>query len=226
MRFFRYNMKIVFGSRFIYFLTFAILLYITILLINLFNHYIPNEAEFYYILIIPAVAIILFPTSFGVQSDRDGHTLEVLFSVPDYRYKVWLFRIIITFILTFLILLALAALTHYLIADLNIFKMAGQLMFPILFCGTLAFMLSTWFKSGTGAAVVLVLLIIVFFIFQDYFEEKSWYLYLNPFQQPGSMSDIAWRKIVIQNRVYQSALSILFLLFGLFNLQKREGFLK
>ena len=225
-KFLKYNVRIVFGGKFIYFLIFALLLYITIMLINLFNNEIPSEDSFYYILIIPSIAIILYPSAFSVQNDYDMKTLELMFGIPDYRFKVWFTRLIMVFIIDYVIILALSLISHLLITDIRYFKMALQLMFPTIFCGCLAFMMSTWFKSGTGAAVVLVILLLVFFIFQDYFEENSWYIYFNPFFNSGSKSDLVWHEAFVRNRLYLTGLSGLFLLFGLFNLQNREGFLK
>jgi hypothetical protein len=221
-----HNIKIVFGNKFVYFMIFAILLFITILLINLFNNHIPSQVGFYYILILPSVSIILYPAAFGVQMDKDLRSLEVLFGIPDYRYKVWLVRLLIIFATAYLIVLFLSLLCHILITDLDIFRMAWQIMFPTMVCGCFAFMLSTVFKNGTGAAVVLVLVLLVFFIFQEDIEQKTWNLYLNPFLDSGSRSQMAWDRTVIKNRMYLMVFSILFLLFGLFNLQKREGFLK
>ena len=225
-KFIKYNIRIVFGSRFVYFLLFAILLFATIIFISLVDNEIPNEVSLYYTLIIPAIAIILYPTSYCIQSDQDMKTLELLFGIPDYRYKTWLIRLLLVFVVAFFIILFLSFISHILITDVRFFKMAFHIMFPTIFSGCVAFWLATVLKNGTGAAVVLVILILIFFFLQDFFEETSWYLYLNPFHDSGSMSKEAWRQIVLRNRLYLGGLSIIFLLFGLFNLQKREGFLK
>jgi len=225
--FVEYNIRIIFGSKFVYFLLFAVFFFAAILLFNLLvEKRIPDEAIFYYILIIPAVSVVLYPSAYGVQTDQDIRILEVLFGIPDYRYKVWLIRLGLVFFIAFLIVFILSFICHVLIIDVRAFKMAGQLMFPTVFCGCLAFMMSTWFKNGTGAAVVLVILLVAFFILQDFFEDRSWYLYLNPFRDSGTMNQLAWDRAILRNRLYLGGLSALFLLFGLYNLQNREAFLK
>jgi len=225
-RFLRHNIRIIFGSRFVYFILSAILFYIIIILINLADRNAPSETGFYYILILPAIIVILYPAAFGVQIDKDIRTLEVLFGVPDYRYKVWLLRILLVNCIAFFVILFLSFISHFLIVDIRIFKMAGQLMFPAFFCSTLAFMLSTVFKNGTAAAVVLVLVLIIFLLLGDEFANRVWMLYLNPFETSDSLGEETWQKIIIRNRIYISVASLLFLIYGLFNLQKRESFLK
>jgi len=48
---------------------------------------------------------------------------------------------------------------------------------------------------------------------------------LTPFSEPDSMSDLVWASVVAQNRGILLAASVVLLLWGLINLQRREKFM-
>ena len=98
-------------------------------------------------------------------------------------------------------------------------------MFPILFLGTMAFMLSTLIRNGNGTAVTMIVFGLLFMILADPLEKSRWNVFLNPFAVPNDVSDIAWQSISFDNRIFMSSGIILFLLYALFNLQKREKFM-
>ncbi|NQU81700.1 MAG: hypothetical protein HQ543_09300 [Bacteroidetes bacterium] len=56
-------------------------------------------------------------------------------------------------------------------------------------------------------------------------ERTMWNIFLNPFNLPRDMNELIWHNIALKNRIFLVVGSILFLLFGLFNLQKREKFI-
>ena len=41
------------------------------------------------ILMFPSMLLIFYPAVFGIQNDEDSRILEILFGIPDYKYKVW-----------------------------------------------------------------------------------------------------------------------------------------
>lgn len=45
----------------------------------------------YSMLLVPSILLIFYPTCFGIQNDQDAKTLEIIFGIPNYRYKIWLF---------------------------------------------------------------------------------------------------------------------------------------
>ena len=79
--------------------------------------------------------------------------IEILFGIPNYRYKVWLFRLILIFMVVITILFFLSLLSSFALTTIPIFEMIYHLMFPIIFLGSSAFMVSTIIRNGSGTAV-------------------------------------------------------------------------
>ncbi|MFZ4572639.1 MAG: hypothetical protein ACOYM0_16065, partial [Bacteroidales bacterium] len=105
-------------------------------------------------------------------------------------------------------------------------NMSFQLMFPVLFLGSLAFLISTMVKNGNGTAVVMILLGVVLFMMSQTLGNTQWDVFHNPYSIPQRMNEMVWAQISQKNRLFLSLGSLVFLLGGLTNLQKRESFLK
>lgn len=224
IRMIRYNLKIIFASRFIWFLisAFAFFAFFTIQSVLEGNNI--DEGSIYNLLIFPGILLIFYPSAFGIQNDDDSRMLEILFGIPNYRYKVWLVRLIMIYILIFIIIFLFAGVAWILLYKINILEMAYQLMYPIVFMGSMAFMFSTVVKNGNGTAVVMVLIGVALIILADALERTQWNVFLNPFDIPGSMNQVIWQGIISKNRIFLSVGMLVFILYGLFNLQKREKF--
>ena len=153
----RYNLKIIFLNKFVYFLLSSLLIFLLIAVISLLDaDAYPTEESVYSILMFPGLLLIFYPTTFGVQNDIDTRMIELLFGIPNYRYKVWVVRLILIYVLVFGLLLILSVISSLTLTTVPIFEMAFQLMFPIFFIGSLAFMLSTFIRNGNGTAAVLI----------------------------------------------------------------------
>jgi hypothetical protein len=220
-----YNFRIVFAGRFIWFLLAAFAFYVFIAITSVWNGEVPDEEFVYSTLLFPAILLIFYPMTFGIQNDVDAGILEILFGIPDYRYKVWLIRFILVFVLVFLILLGFSGISSILLTPVNIFEMTRQLMFPVFFLGSMAFMFSTIIKNGNGTAVVMVILGVLALILSDAVDRTMWDIFLNPFNIPRNMNEMIWKSIALKNRIFLAVGSVVFLLYGLFNLQKRERFI-
>ena len=220
----RYNMKIIFSGRFIWFLLAAFAFFIFFSVQTVWNSQALTEGTVYNLLIFPGVLLIFYPTVFGIQSDDDSRMLEILFGIPNYRYKVWLVRLLMIFVLIFLIILLFAGLASVLLYKVDILEMSYQLMYPIVFIGSMAFMFSTVIKSGNGTAVVIVLTGVALIVLQDAIERTQWNVFLNPFQIPNDFNEIIWQGLITKNRIFLVVGIVVFILYGLYNLQKREKF--
>ena len=88
IKFIRYNLKIVFGNKFVYFLGAALIFYLLITSISLFAADTVSVQGVYFQLMFPAFLLIFFPTTYGIQNDEDARILEILFGIPNYRYKI------------------------------------------------------------------------------------------------------------------------------------------
>lgn len=220
-----YNLKIIFANKFIYFLIAAVALFLLVIVISLFDASSnPTDSTVYAWLLLPGILLVFYPSVFGIQNDSDSRMLEILFGVPNYRYKVWLVRLAVIYVIVFFFLLVLSLVSALAIVSFNVFRMTFQLMFPIFLLGSLAFMLSTLVRNGYGTAVFIVIIAIVFWVLSGTLAESKWNLFLNPFRTPENVSEMGWQDVIFNNRVYQGVAIILSLLTGLLNLQKREKF--
>lgn len=221
---FRYNLKIIFANRFLYFLLAAFIFFIVVTIIQLFSDSAPEIGDVYFILMFPGLLLIFYPTSFGIQNDSDACMLEIIFGIPNYRYKVWLVRLLMIFIIEFFVLILFCVLSNFAITQIPVLEMTCQLMYPITFIGMLAFMFSTVVRTGNGTSVIIVVIGLAFWIATDFLEESKWNLFLNPFEVPSGMNETIFADVLYNNRVYMLVGIILLMLTGLFNLQKRERF--
>jgi len=225
-RYFRYNLKVIFGNKFIYFAITAFIFFLVVAGIIFFDSDSnPDAGAVYYLLLLPGVLIIFYPSVFGVQNDKDSGMLEMLFAIPNYRYRVWLVRLAVIYSVAFSFLLFLSILSAGILAHIPVISMAFQIMFPIFFIGSFAFLLSTVIKNGNGTAVAMVVFGMAFWIGGGMLEHSKWFIFLNPFSPPYEMSEFIWSEIVLKNRIYLLTGTLISVLGGLYNLQKRERFI-
>ena len=220
---FRYNMRIIFANKFVYFLVAAIIFFLTTAIINLFTNPNQTEEEVYGLLLTTGILLIFYPSAFGIQNDSDSRMLEIIFGIPNYRYKVWLVRLIMIFVIVAMILLVLSFVSSFIMVRISNLDMVFQLMFPLFFLACLAFMFSTIIRNGNGTAVVMIIFGLLFLIFSDFLDESKWNVFLNPYLSTD-MNETIWRDVCIKNRLYLLAGGIITILYGLFNLQHREKF--
>ena len=223
-RMIRYNMKIIFSGRFIWFLLAAFAFFLIFAIQMVWNNVIFSEVVVYSLLIFPGILLIFYPTVFGIQSDDDSRMLEILFGIPNYRYKVWLVRLLLIYILVFLMIVLFSFVASVLLYRVDVLEMAYQLMYPVIFMGSLSFMFSTVIKNGNGTAVIVILIGVALLMIQNNIARTQWNVFLNPFQLPTNYNEIIWQGIVTKNRIFLGVGSVIFILYGLYNLQKREKF--
>ncbi len=219
-----YNVKVIFGNKFVYFVVAAFLFFAFIITITIFEDPDFNEAVIYGFLVFPGLLLIFYPMAYGLQNDDDAKMLETIFGIPNYRYKVWLVRFLLTIGIAAVILFVLGNLAYVTLYRFNILPMIGQVLFPITFLSSVAFMLSTMIKNGNGTAIVLVIVSFLFLLFAEPLEYSVYNIFLNPFEEPRDMSEFIWLTVIYKNRVYLTILSVLCLLVGMFHLQFREKF--
>ncbi len=220
----RYNLRIIFANKFIWFLLAALGIFLFFAIQSVLNQETITEGTIYQLLIFPGILLIFYPSVFGIQNDDDSRMLEILFGIPNYRYKVWLVRLIMIYSLVFIIILVFAWLASRLLYEIGILEMSYQLMYPVVFMGSMAFMFSTLIKNGNGTAVVMVLFGVALIILSDILARTQWNVFLNPFQIPDNLNQVIWQGLISKNRIFLGVGVIVFILYGLFNLQKRERF--
>lgn len=223
----RYNLKIIFANKFLYFFaaSLGVFLFISaIILLSAQSQ--PDEGTVYSLLLLPGLLVVFYPTAFGIQNDVDNRMIEILFGIPNYRYKVWLVRMVMIYILAAGILFMLSAMSSFALTVVPVFAMTAQLMFPIMFFGSLAFMISTIARSGGGTSVVMAIITVIYLMARDFFEDhRAWDIFLNPYSVPDDINTVIWQQLVVQNRVILVIGIAVALLYGLLNLQNRERYL-
>ncbi|WP_298611738.1 hypothetical protein [uncultured Odoribacter sp.] len=220
-----YNVKIIFGNKFVYFILSAVLFYILTVFINLLTDSEVTEATAYNMLLIPSILLIFYPMCFGIQNDQDAKIIEIIFGIPNYRYKVWLFRLLVAYVICFGITMGLALLTDWLLVEVAPLELTSQVLVPVFFIGMLCFMLSTIVKNGNGTAVIIIILGLIFFILDNLLEVSKWNVFLNPFDIPLYKNPVIFFQTLLYNRIILGLASLVFLVAGLYNTQHREKFI-
>lgn len=221
----KYNLKIVFGNRFVYFLISAIVISFLIIGINLFNGEMINEKGVYNILLLTGSLLVFYPSAFGIQSDKDARTMEIIFGIPDYRFRVWFMRLLIIYGLAFIILIFIAYLIRYIFVSFAVFEMVFQVLFPLAFMGFLTFFLSTVLRSGNATAATIIILGFILMVLSDEISQSMWNVFFNPYDMPSGTSEMVWDLLKSKNRIFLGSGAIISLLGALMNLQKREKLL-
>ena len=221
----RYNFKIIFAGKFFYFLLAAFAFFLLVTSVNVFTNSNISEDEVFYLLLFPGILLAFYPTVFGIQNDDDNRMLEIIFGIPNYRYKVWLIRFMLIYLMVFLILILLSLLTSLALISFSVIEMVYHILFPLFFLGCLAFMFSTLVRNGNGAAVVMIIIGFFLFILGENIGQVEWNIYFNPFDMPSDLNETIWEERVFYNRLYLACGGVVTLLSGLINLQNRERFI-
>ncbi|HEX2969671.1 MAG TPA: hypothetical protein VHO46_11280 [Bacteroidales bacterium] len=220
-----YNLKIIFANKFIWFLAGSVLFWMGLCVIYVFSNEVSRMSDLYGVFLTSGLLLVFYPAVFGIQNDQDARTIEILFGIPDYRYKVWLVRIVLMFIIAFLIMLVFTFLSSILIVRFRFISMTSQVMVPVIFLGLMSFALSTVIRNGNGTAVIMIIIGIIFMIMSEPLRKSQWNIFMNPFDTPYDMNETSWAIVAAKNRIILSVGSVIFLLLALFNLQKREKFM-
>jgi hypothetical protein len=221
----RYNLKIIFIHRFVYFVLAAVAFFIAEVWINIAAGKPITSETLYKLLLLPGILLVFYPAVFGIQNDADAQMIEVIFGIPDYRYTVWLFRLLLCMALTGIALFVLGLGCGLVRLGIPVFAMTFHLLFPVFFWGALAFLFSTLVKNAYGAAAMLVFIGLGFWVFNGSFPQSQWNVFLDPFSLPPSAKELLWHATVRSNRILLAAAGVVAILWGLRNLQKREQFL-
>jgi hypothetical protein len=220
-----YNLRIIFANRFIWFLAGSVLFYLGLSVIYVFSNDVSRMNDLYGVFLFSGILLVFYPSVFGIQNDQDARTIEILFGIPNYRYKVWLVRIVLIYVIAFLIMLVFTFLSSILIVKFQFVNMTAQVMMPVIFLGVMAFMLSTVIRNGNGTAVIMIIFGMFFLILSDSLDKSQWNVFLNPYEVPYDVNETTWAIITLKNRIILMTGTLIFLLAALYNLQKREKFM-
>ena len=220
------NLRLIFGGKFIWFLLTSFALFGYFIWNSLWMGELPNDEMIYGHLFFPALLLVFYPATFGIQNDADNRILEILFGIPNYMYKVWFSRLILIYLLVFLVLVAYGFAAYWLVYPISPWAMSFWLMFPVLFVGNLAFYFSTLTRNGNATAILLIILgIAIIYLRDSFFRDTMWDISLNPYRLPENIHPIIWGNTVFKNHLFLIIGSVVWMMLGLLNLQKREKFI-
>ena len=128
--------------------------------------------------------------------------VETLFGIPDYRYKVWLARLVTLYVIVAGLMLVLVLLCRLTLADFPVGRMVFQVMMPLMFLGCLAFFLSAQTTSGNVTAVIMVIVLLFFWVLGEEIQNSSWFLFHNPFRSVEALMSTLWAETTFYNRLY------------------------
>jgi hypothetical protein len=220
-----YNLRIIFANKFIWFLAGSTAFFLGLSVIYSFSEDVSKMSDLFGVFLFSGILLVFYPSVFGVQNDQDARTIEILFGIPNYRYKIWLVRIILIFMVAFVIMLLFTFLSSVMIVKFHFVNVTAQIMVPVIFLGTMAFMVSTVVRNGNGTAVLMIIFGLFFMIMSDALSRSQWNVFLNPYDLPYDINEATWAIIMLKNRIILVIGSVIFLLAALFNLQKREKFM-
>lgn len=221
----QYNIKIIFGNKFLYFMLSALVFFIITVVVYLLGDDEITQATAYSMLMLPSILLVFYPMCFGLQNDQDAKIVEIIFGIPNYSYKVWLFRLLISYVICFVITLLLALLTDLAIVSIPPMNLALQAMVPALFIGTLSFMLSTTIKNGNGTSVVIIIIGLILFMMKESLGASQWNIFLNPYDVPLDKNPQIFFNAIFHCRINMLIASALFIIIGLNNTRHREKFI-
>jgi hypothetical protein len=218
----RYNLKIIFSGRFIFFLLAGWIFFLLMTGIMLFSGEGTEINSVYDSLLFTGILIFFYPVVYNIQNDKDIRMLEIIFGVPDYRYKIYLLRYLIALSVMVLMLVLMAMFTWFAVLQIPVAGVVFQLCFPLFFLACLTFLFTTLMRNANGAAVIMIIIGIILFMLDKFIRTSKWNPFLNPYNNPGDMDITIWLNIVQQNRLMLFIGAVIALLWGLMNLQKRE----
>ncbi|MCC8087853.1 MAG: hypothetical protein LIO79_01065 [Rikenellaceae bacterium] len=220
----KYNLKIIFAGKFIWFLLAAFVFFAFFMVQAVLTGKVLSEGFVYSLLLMPGLLLVFYSSVFGIQNDEDNKILEIIFGIPNYRYKVWLLRLVIIYFAIAAILVGFGYIASYLLYPVNPFEIVLRLMLPVIFVGNMAFMVSTLVRSGNGAAVVVILIAAGFLFMGSSLHNTMWDVTLNSFEIPQNVHPLIWSNTVLKNTLFLIIGGLAWLFIGLLNLQKRENF--
>ncbi len=220
-----YNFKILFGGKYVIFVILALLLFCY----QIFNaaYYGASLAEnvVFENLIYPALLLVFYPATYGIQKDSEAKILEIFFCIPNYMYKVWLLRLLFVILACMIDVMLFSLLSQLLLCPVDILLMTYHIMFIVLLFGSLALFLSTIIKSGNGVAVVLIGLFGLLITIGESYGNTMWDVMLNPYNEVDSIHPTIWAKTISNSRIMLGTCSVGLILMSLNNLRRRERLL-
>ncbi|MCP4723650.1 MAG: hypothetical protein GY863_01365 [bacterium] len=219
--------RILFSGKFIYFIGFAILYEIFLIVIMNFTDAgaMPVDVAFYMMNMVPMLILAVYLSMMLVSYEKENNTIETMFSIPGSPYKVWLYKLLVMYTLMFFIQIILVLTIYFFVADFYFPAMLIHAYIPVILVSNLTFYFSTKFRSGYAAGLITLIICFIIFMIAEPLYENVWFLYLSPYAKPDELNIELWNTRLLYNKLGVSFTSILFMYLGLKRLLVREPFI-
>ena len=220
------NLFIIFNNKLVYFILISLGVYLLSLGGYVFSDTPIYKQDIHDMLVLSGILFAFFPATYSIQQEQDNRSLELILTLPNSRFSVWLFRFVLLLSITFLFLYFLALPWGYFIDDYHSLWIAIHSLMPVLFLASIAFLLSVVIRNGNGAATVVIIVGLVMWILSGILPYHVSNIFLSPYDIPENIPWELWKSMLLKNRLLILSLSLFFCATSLLLLQKREKFLK
>lgn len=149
---------------------------------------------------IPGAVLAIYLSMDLVASERDGDTLETLFSASASHYVVWLIRIGCLHVVLALTVMSMSTVSYFLFAE-HPFVLGGlNALISTLFVANLTFLFAVSVRNSNSAGMLALGALIVSLITQGSTDGTVYSLFLNPFEPPTGVDLSLWADTVLINR--------------------------
>jgi len=222
------NEKFIFSQRFFFFFAGVLVYFIIFCVVNYFEssaERIGEEGIFIWLLSVPGIFLVFYPSMSLVTSETENRTIEMIFSTAGSRYKVWLTRMGVLYLFVAFIIFILCSLSFIFISDFPFLGYFFHSLFPPIFISSLIIMLSVIFRSSNAAG--LLSLVVIFFLLITYppLSSTSFNLFLNPYIKPQNVDYALWTSVIMYNRIGILLIAGFMLYYSFFRLNKREKYI-
>lgn len=174
---------------------------------------------------IPGAVLAIYLTMDQIAAERDGRTLETLFSTATSHYGLWTVRLTAVFAVLAAVLVGMSAAAYVLFAEFPFVWAGFNAFVPAFLFGNLTFCLSVYCRSGNTAGMLALAVMIVVLLSAQGLQGSVYYLFLNPFVPPLGLDLAAWEQTVWINRGWIAAAGCVLGFLGLRRMEDRERLL-
>lgn len=174
---------------------------------------------------LPGAVLGIYLTMDLVARERDGETLETLFSTASSHYLIWTVRLVCVHVVLATTLLLMSALAYVLFAEFPVLAGGLNAFLPAFFIASLTFFFSAYARGANTAAMLGVAALLLVLITEEAWRDTSYWLFLNPFQMPLDGNEFYWVERVVLNRLGVLVAGGLLVFLGLRRMEQRERFL-
>lgn len=173
----------------------------------------------------PGTVLAIYLTMDLVAGERDKDTLEILFSTATSHYATWGVRLLTVWGVLFLSVMGMSVISYFFFAEFPFLWGGINAFVPAFFLACATFLFSVFCRSGNAAAMLALGLLVLVLVTANLLQETAYFLFLNPFEPPGTVDEAVWFEKSLYNRMGVLILGVLSTFFALRRMEIREKIL-